>query len=314
MVKMHCLITGGMGLIGSHLIESLEKQYEIYLICRNPKNVQDSLVKRPNIHLIEGDLTKLDWIDSLPPKIDAIFHLAQSEHFREFPDYVNEVFAVNTVSVLRLLDEGRKRGLQKFILAGSGGIYGSREKECSSDSELVLRNDLGFYLTSKLCAEFIAQNYSKLLDVVILRFFFVYGAGQKRDMLIPRLVDNILHDRPITLQGENGLLINPVHVSDAIAALKSALLIKGSHVVNVAGREVLSLREISEIIGKEVGKSPHFHSDFSKEPSSLIGGIQEMKLSLDVEPLTSFATGIKDVIPFSEKRQLENCNMDTVLA
>lgn len=51
---------------------------------------------------------------------------------------------------------------------------------------------LGFYLTSKYCSELILDNYSSFLTIIQLRLFFVYGMGQRKDMLIPRLIENVL--------------------------------------------------------------------------------------------------------------------------
>ena len=73
-------------------------------------------------------------------------------------------------------------------------------------------------------------------------------------MLIPRLVNRVLNDQEITLDGPNGLKVNPIHVDDAAEAVKAAINLKGSHVINVAGNETLSLKDIVDIIGTNTGK------------------------------------------------------------
>ena len=73
-------------------------------------------------------------------------------------------------------------------------------------------------------------------------------------MLMPRLVENVHAGRPITLQGDDGMRFNPIHVSDAARATISAAALKSSAVINVAGPEVLSMRGVGECIGAAIGK------------------------------------------------------------
>jgi nucleoside-diphosphate-sugar epimerase len=58
-------------------------------------------------------------------------------------------------------------------------------------------------------SEIIAENYAPYMNIVILRFFFVYGPRQNTTMLIPRLIRSIKEGNPIILQGSNGIRINP---------------------------------------------------------------------------------------------------------
>ena len=67
-----------------------------------------------------------DWkISELPTKIDVIYHLAQSDKFRDFPAGAPDVFQVNINSTAKLLDYAKKTGVKSFIYASSGGVYGN---------------------------------------------------------------------------------------------------------------------------------------------------------------------------------------------
>lgn len=282
------LITGGSGLIGSHLIRSLG-DYTVFNLSRRSFNSDDNLQTVQNLTL---DLSK-EWKRKLlPPQIDAVIHLAQSEHFRDFPEQAEEVFQVNTVSTLRLLDYARRAGARTFILASSGGIYGYGEQEFCEDVEISPKGNLGFYLGTKLCSEVIAESYTPFMNVIMLRFFFVYGAGQRRSMLIPRLVQSVLDGKPIMLQGQNGIRINPTYVSDAVAAITHALELEGSHKINVGGPDVLSLRKIGQIIGSVVERKPRFDVQLEAEPRHLVGDIHKMSRLLH-RPKVKFEKGIK---------------------
>lgn len=283
-----CILTGASGLIGSHLLKTIDGDWSIFAISRQPpinKTLQN------NIKYINIDLAHQWNNDFLPNEADAVIHLAQSEHFRDFPDRAEDIFQVNTFTTLRLLDYARKAGAKTFILASSGGIYGYGDREFSEDLEISARGDLGFYLGTKLCSEAIAESYTPFMNIIVLRFFFVYGSGQRRSMLIPRLVQSVLDDKPISLQGQDGIRLNPTHVSDAVAAIIHSLQLKGSHKINVAGSQVFSLREIGEIIGKAVDKEPKFDVQMDVRPRHLVSDINKMS-SLLCPPKVRFDEGI----------------------
>lgn len=279
------LITGAGGLIGSHVVQQLKEKNEIYTI--SSAGTGD--------HNIAIDFSK-DWDASvLPGGIDTIIHLAQSEHFREFPEKALDIFTTNTLSTLKLADYAQRTGVKKMIFASSAGIYGNSSEPFRESKEIVYKKELGFYLGTKHCAEVILDNYTNFFDVIQLRFFFVYGKGQRASMFIPRLVNNIKSGTPITLQGANGITANPTHVSDAVNAIEAALTTQGSHKVNIAGPEVLTLRKIGETIGELTGKAPQFITDEAAKPNDLIGDISLMS-ELLAAPRTDFKTGVKELI------------------
>src|SRR5262249_4890298 len=146
-------------------------------------------------------------------------------------------------------------------------------------------------LVSKLCSEMLVQAYSHLFETVILRYFFVYGAGQRRSMLIPRLVDRVKSGEPIALQGADGIRINPTYVGDAVAATARAVQIAGRHTINVAGPETLTLRDVGTLIGKAVGREPRFSVSDGK-PGHLVADIARMRELLGA-PKTGFADGLR---------------------
>jgi len=264
-------------------------KYELYAIVR-----QLPIEKNKDVYYIQCDLVE-DWNTSqLPSSIDIIIHLAQSEYFREFPNKAQEVFSLNALSSLKLLDYARSAGVKSFIYASSGGIYGHGDQEFNEDVQINSRGDLGFYMGTKLCSEIIAENYSAHFNVIVLRFFFVYGQRQKRSMLLPRLVDSVLSGKTIILQSENGIRINPIHVDDAAASLFKTIDLKGSHKINIGGSENMTLREICDIIGKLINKTPNYTLE-KQEPKNLVGDIKKM-CKLLIAPKIKFEDGVKSLL------------------
>lgn len=281
------VITGGSGLIGHEVVDQLKNNWSIYAVSRRPHEELSQSAR-----VIVSDLShRCNDLSSLPRTIDAVVHLAQSEHFREFPEMAEDVFNVNTSTTLRLLEYARKAGAKTFVYATSGGVYGYGGEEFSENQPIVARKDLGFYLSTKLCSEIIAENYTPYMNVILLRFFFVYGPRQKETMLIPRLIRNVKDGKPIQLQGRDGIRINPTFVSDAADAIARSLKLMDSQKINVGGPDVLTLRQICEIIGEAVGKRPLFEIQEGVEPRDLIGDIHKMSHLL-IKPKIGFHDGV----------------------
>ncbi len=292
-MKQKILVTGGTGLIGSHLLEALSfsNQYEVFVLGRNLK-LSD---RDNNIIHIDIDLAK-DWDESiLPENLFAIVHLAQAENFRMFPEKAKEVFYINTLSTLKLINYATEKKLSHFIYASSGGIYGNGDKAFVEDVVNAYEKKTGFYIATKHSSEVILENYFNELNVFILRFFFVYGEGQKKEMLIPRLINFVKNGDPITLQGNSGIEINPIYVKDAVLAILATLKLNESHTINIGGQDVLSLRSIGELVGLALNKKPQFIVNDSEIPKNLIGDITKMKNLLHV-PQISFKQIINKLI------------------
>lgn len=285
MIKV--LITGGSGLVGASLLEKLSQHYALYTVGLSKPSLD-------NVHHINLDLAT-DWDSSaLPHDMDIVIHLAQSRHYKDFPESCENVFSVNTASTLKLLNYARSANVRKFIYASSGGVYGTGDKAFGEDSRLIMDEALGFYLGTKLCSELIARNFSGFYDVDVLRLFFVYGEHQPQTMLIPRLINSVRNGIPITLQGESGIIINPIHVDDVAVLVSKLLLLDGSHTLNVGGSQELSLRQISEIIGTGLNREPIFEIADST-PKNLIGDISQM-VDLLGKPSLTFKQGIARLI------------------
>lgn len=260
------LISGSNGLLGRKLCELLiEQNFKVIGIVHTiPKE------KISGVSYLEIDFES-DWkISSLPFNVDAVVHLAQSPYFRDFPNNAYKVFQVNVASTAKLLEYGHTTGIKSFVYASSGGLYGNGNQAFKENSNISSPGNLGYYLGSKLSGEVMTQSYSEVFHVNVLRYFFIYGSNQRKDMLIPRLMGNVMNKKPISLQGEEGIKINPIHVEDAAKATISAILKENSSIYNISGPEILSLKTIANEMGKFLGIVPEF--DFIPgEPKDLIG-------------------------------------------
>ncbi|WP_165602635.1 NAD-dependent epimerase/dehydratase family protein [Candidatus Terasakiella magnetica] len=282
-------ITGADGLLGRQLVRQLCIDHKVWAVSRQK---EDNFFPNRATKVLT-DLSKPNWTSKLPEEIDTFFYLAQSRRFRDFPEGALDMFSVNLNALAECLDWSVQNGVKQFVYTSSGGIYGSGGNAFFEDDLLTVEGPLGYYLASKRCGELLVENYSKLMNVIILRPFFIYGKEQRADMLIPRLINKVRHHEPINLSGENGLKINPIHVSDAVRAMKSCLDLETSEKINLAGEEIMSLREIGNKIGQVLHKEPVFELDEQTANNDLIADITKMKTML-VKPEIIFKSAIEE--------------------
>ena len=265
------LITGCTGLLGSRLLGDLVGRHRVTAVTRHlPKS------PAPGVDWVVHDLHEPALPSQLPTRIDTVIHLAQSRAFRDFPSNAGDIFSVNVGSTALLLDWALKTGATRFILASTGGVYTTSAQLHREDESIWAPHLTSYYSATKYAAEVLTHAYRGHLLVVILRFFYIYGPGQAGGMLVPRLIASLRDGQPIRLQGEDGLRLNPVYVDDAARAVTSTLDVSAGAVINVAGPEIVTLRELASQLAVQMGAAPLFHTEPGYHPRDIVGDISLM--------------------------------------
>ncbi len=280
---MKIVVTGGTGFVGGHTIRRLMSDHELYCVTRKG----GVLPVHPHIHRVEQDLTSMD-TGALPATADAVLHVAQSRQFRKFPDQVRDIFKVNTDSTLELLEYARRAKCKVFVYASSGGVCGYMSRPIT---ETDPPQPMNFYLASKYAAECLVNAYSDYFATVNLRYYFVYGEGQ-RDMFMPGLVTRVLQGAPVTIAGKAGVVMSPTHVSDAVDATVRALELTRPETINVAGGETTTVFDLAELIGQVTGRKPVYQYEADKGPMAMVANIEKMKMKLGVTPKVTLKEGV----------------------
>lgn len=284
------LITGSHGLVGLHVVPQLARSGRVFAVGRSARPSEHE-----NVIPVGVDLSRPLDPAALPERLGAVVWLAQSNRFRHFPEGAEDMFAVNLAQLHGTIEYARKAGAKRFVYASTGSVYAPSDAPLTEDSPTGRAGELGLYAASRLAAELLVGSYKGLMDVAILRFFFVYGRGPKRDMLIPRLVDMVREGRTITLAGEAGVRINPLNARDAAAAVEAALSLSGVNVINVAGPEVLSMRNICDIAGDAAGIEPVYQLQPDARPQDVVADISRMGALLGA-PAVTFREGVADLL------------------
>jgi nucleoside-diphosphate-sugar epimerase len=276
------LVTGATGFTGQAVVRDLTARGDtVYALRRPGAPLPDG------VEAVEQDLTAP--LDGLPDAIDGVAHLAQSRRYREFPDGAADVFEVNANATVRLLEWARSAGAGSFVYASSGAVYAPGPDPVSETDMPAPGN---FYAVSKLAGELACEQFRGELRAHVLRFFFIYGPGQE-NMFIPGVVGRIRDGQEVALAGEDGIRVNPVYVDDAARAVIGSLDAPESLTLNVAGPDVVSLRELSELAGELVGREPAYAVGDPRP--DVLASIDALRAA-GLGPEVSFAEGLRRTV------------------
>lgn len=291
-------ITGGSGLLGEAVVRRMKSAGGIIasyrkrpdgVVAYDPEH-KDGLAPLSGI---EVDLAGGEIGAELPP-CDTVIHLAQSHRYKEFPAGARDVFGVNVRATQSLLAAAVEKGAKRFVFASTGSVYLPSEDALNEHSPLADQWQQGYYAASKRASEMLCAAYAGHITVVLLRFFFIYGPGQSSTMLMPRLIDSVTQGRDLILQGNHGFRLNPVYVDDAADAVIAASRLTESQVINVAGPEELTFRQLGQEIGLAVGCTPRFSVLEEHNPNHCVADTRLMRERL-VVPTTGIAEGLRQM-------------------
>ena len=260
---MKIVMTGASGFVGSHLLRRWASAHEIFILPRNS-----------------------EWKKILPGKADAVVHLAMVSG--PFPDKALEMFEVNTLFTQRLLDYARQSGVKKFLFASTGDVYGVK---AGASLESDPAKPSGYYAITKHLSELLMKGYSDFFETCSLRIYRPYGPGQK-DRLIPKLAESIRKGIPVFVENGERPLLSPIYIDDLAEAFDRVLNRSCSGILNLAGSQIVSMKELIERIGEAVGSKPKIE-EASHPSGDQIGDITLMKQKLGLWPMIGLPEGIK---------------------
>jgi nucleoside-diphosphate-sugar epimerase len=192
---------------------------------------------------------------------DSIIHLAQPKLLANDPvNNLKNVFNEGALFSV-ILKEALAFGLSHLFVASTGGLYANCTGPLTVTSPLLQPPNLDSYYSSKLVLEAMASPHFGDLNITIGRIFFVYGPDQDGSKLVSRLIDSVRSGRAVKVSSSGGVKINPIFVDDAARAIHSCISLDGSRVLNVAGPEASSIRDVTLRIGRRLGIEPVFELD-----------------------------------------------------
>lgn len=291
------LVTGASGSVGRRLVRLLAAEgHEVVAVVRPGKPLPS---EGRNVRFVEQDLSSR-WPGPSTPPFDSVVYLAQSARYREFPDSGPEMVAVGVDSVVRTADLAVRASATQFVFASTGSIYAPSFSPLREDSTIA---PVRFYARSKASAELLLGGYRDLLEVKIVRPFFIYGEGQSERMALPGMVRKVVAGQPLYLEaapGESsrtdGLRFSPIHANDAAACVRRLLDVRGHATLNLAGDEVVSVREVGEMIGDLTQRRPRFETATNTRDGDLVVDNSALHRTVGEFSWTCLRDGLRAVV------------------
>jgi UDP-glucose 4-epimerase len=257
------LITGGAGLIGSHIADRLvaEGCEEIVVLdnfSRGRRQNLDTAIASGKVTIIDGDIRDPGVVRSAMDGIDIVFHEAaiRITHCAENPRLAHDVLATGTFNIL---EEAVNAKVKRIVSASSASIYGQAEEFPTSEHHHGYGNRT-IYGATKSYSEGLLRSFYEMygLNYVALRYFNVYGPrmdafGVYTEVMI-RWMERLAQGQPCLILGDGAQTMDFVFVTDiARANLRAANSSITDDVVNIASGTETSLTELATALGRVMG-------------------------------------------------------------
>lgn len=265
---MNFLVTGGAGFIGSHVCGHLLRAGHAVWALDDLNAFYDPQIKRRNLRELQalakpfefaqGDITHRPTLDELfaSVRFDQVIHLAARAGVRPSLEEPALYQRVNVEGTVNLLEAGRRNGVRKFIIASSSSVYGVNAKVPFSEADPIF-TAISPYAASKLACEALGHVYHHVygLDVVMLRFFTVYGPRQRPDLAIHKFARLIRAGRPIPVFGDGSTARDYTYISDILEGIVACTQREfGYEVFNLGESQTVTLSRLIELIETALGK------------------------------------------------------------
>ena len=258
------LITGIAGFIGSHTALAAKALNWQVIGIDSITDYYDTKIKRNNLEKLNAagitDIHQTDLLycdlQSILKDVDVVLHCAAQPGVRDSWTHFDKYVASNILATQRLLEACAKSNVTRLVYSSSSSVYGDLQEFPVLETNHL--NPVSPYGITKLAAEHLCSSYSlnSDLSVVSLRYFTVYGPGQRPDMAIHRLINSALHQTPFPLFGDGSFIRDFTFVTDVARANLAALAndIPSGTIINIAGGESTSMSELIRMVEKITGK------------------------------------------------------------
>jgi len=265
---MNFLVTGGAGFIGSHVSERLLKQGDAVWVLDDLNAFYELSLKQENLdllartggdqfHFVQGDIVDRPKVDNLFTSVqfDQVIHLAARAGVRPSLEEPALYQRVNVEGTVNILEAARLRNVRKLTIASSSSVYGVNSRVPFSESDPVF-HPISPYAASKLACESLGHAYHHVydLDVVMLRFFTVYGARQRPDLAIHKFARLMRAGKAIPMFGDGSTARDYTFIDDIVDGVMACTDRQfGFEVFNLGESNTVTLSRLIELLEESLG-------------------------------------------------------------
>jgi UDP-glucose 4-epimerase len=324
MKNKRVLITGGAGLVGSHIADLLVKEEvaEIIILDNYTRGRKENLAwaaANGPLVMVEGDIRDRQLLADIMQGVDLVFHQAaiRITQCAQEPRLALEVLADGTFNVLEAAVNAK---VKKVVAASSASIYGMAEDFPTTESHHPYNNRT-FYGAAKTFNEGVLRSFHEMygLDYVALRYFNVYGPrmdiyGVYTEVLI-RWMERIINNQPPLIFGDGKQTMDFVYIEDiARANICAAKADVTDEVFNIASGKETSLNDLAYSLAKVMGSDlkPEYGAERKVNPvQRRIADVNKAKELIDFTTAVSLEAGLEKLVSWwrSQKQEQETSNV-----
>jgi UDP-glucose 4-epimerase len=308
-----CLITGGCGFIGSHLVSALVARGDRVRILDdlstgNFKNVQ---AEKDKVEFIEGNICDAAAVARAVRGVEFIFHEAA---LASVPRSVSDPLATHAACVtgtVTMLDEARRAGVRRVIYAASSSAYGNSSWVAKRETDAA--EPLSPYAAAKLAGEQYCQAFyhSYGLETVCLRYFNVFGPRQDPQgayaAVIPAFVMKMKAGQQPTIFGDGQQSRDFTHVANVVAGNLAALAAPQAvgNVYNIASGKSYTLLDLVAALNRilQVNIQPRFEPARIGDVKDSLADISRAQRELGYAPSVGFEEGLQETAAYYVQAQ-----------
>ncbi|MBZ0137294.1 MAG: GDP-mannose 4,6-dehydratase [Planctomycetes bacterium] len=304
---MRVFITGAGGFIGSRVAGALLARGDEVVGLDDFNDFYDPAIKRRNAAdlkklggafvMHEGDLRQADDVNAaLGEGADVLVNLAARAGVRPSLEQPVLYTDTNVRGLVHVLEAMRERGLKKLVHASSSSVYGGQEKVPFSEDDPI-NLPWSPYAATKRSNELMLATWHHLYGIEshALRFFTVFGPGQRPDLAIAKFISLIDAGKPIPFFGDGTTGRDYTFIDDIVRGVVASIdRVAGCEIINLGGDEPVTLTEMVETIEQVMGKK----AELDRKPVQpgdvprTMADVSKARRMLGYEPRTSFAEGI----------------------
>lgn len=310
-MRNRCLVLGGNGFIGSHLVENLlEKGFKVSVFGRfDSKKVKNLKQVKNRITFYQGDLSNTQDLENALRNAEYVFHFICGSTPASTMHAPQEEVKLNLLPTINLLDLCVKYKVKKIIFPSSGGaIYGNISKGFAYEDDFT--NPLSPHAINKLCIEKLLHYYfaHHNLDYLIYRISNVYGERQKTygsQGIIPIAIKKGIKGEIIEVYGDT--IRDYIYVKDVTSFIARTFnKIHKYKIYNVGGGEGISLSKLLITIRKFTGLTLHLRKLKKRkgDVKRIVLNIDRIKSEFAFKPEVNLKEGIKKTFDYINTRDL----------
>jgi UDP-glucuronate 4-epimerase len=251
--------------------------------------------------MVEGDIRDSAALDCVPSDVTLVVHLAARTGVRSSIEDPQLYSSVNVDGTWQLLEWTRRREIPHFVFASSSSVYGNCDIVPFRE-DLVVDRPISPYAATKLAGELACHTYHHLhdLSVMALRFFTIYGPRQRPDLAIHKFARLLRDGQPIPMFGDGSTERDYTYVDDILQGILASIdLVRRSdpifEVVNLGESRTVSLREMIQVLGEEMGVEPVIDRQ-EMQPGDVertYADVSKARELLGYEPSVEFRDGVR---------------------